>query len=458
MNAREYIRRLSERIVHAQKPIRILKALNWSPQVHERFFRAGARELPRPTYAPLDFDAKDKIREFQAIRASLRGRNALEGLLRRRCDEFINVVRMLESRGTKRFFTYSVRVYGQPRTVFLDSGVDNLQIARLWADRALRPGIDVEPRTLNADQAAQIIENLIKPVLGDACRVRVSARLTADAAAGATSVAVRKDARFSHRQARALAHHEGLWHVLTSLNGYAQPVLTVLGVGLSGFATAQEGGGVVSEYLSGNLAADRLRELGERALVVDMAAEGADYIEVYRYLCHRFPERKASQLAERVFRGGVVKGGAPFTKDAIYQRGYCRVFNFIRHAVEQAELPMLLAFFCGKMSLEDAPLVAALMDEGLVSPPRYIPPWAENLDGLAGHVMHSLTMGRFDLGKVSRYYDDVSATHASGLEGWADVFEGRRVEELEAVASADLPPSRPARRPASRPRTKRPPR
>lgn len=439
MNAREALRRLSDEIVRAQKPIRILRAINWNRQVRERFLRSGAQELPRPTYRPLPFDSQAKIKEFRDIRSRLRGRNPVESALRRRCDEFVDVVRMLESRGTKRFFTYSARIYGEPRSAFIDSGVDNLQVAQLWANQAVGPEIQAEKRLLNAQQAADIIEKLVRPVLGDACRVRVSTTLTADAAAGATSIAVRKDAKFSRRQARALAHHEGMWHVLTSLNGYAQPVLTVLGVGLSGFATAQEGGGVVSEYLSGHLSADRLRELGERALIVDMAAQGADFIEVYRYLRERFPETKAVQLAERVFRGGVMTGGAPFTKDAIYQRGYCRVFNFIRHAVLTRDLASLRAFLCGKMSLEDAPLMAAMMEEGVVAPPKYVPPWAKELDALSAQVMHSLTMTRFDLGKVSRYYDRIAETHARGVEAWEAESRRRPVEELERVAAADRP-------------------
>lgn len=437
VTARAYLRTLSEAIVRAQKPIRILKALNWDPSVHVRFFRKKARELPEPEYPPLDFDPKAKVAEFREIRRRIRGRNAVEAVLRRRCDEFIHVVQLLETRGTKRFFHHSVQLYGEPRRAFADSGVDNLQIAQLWASRALRPGHAVEPRDLTADQALEIIRGLVVPTLGDAVRLKVSRRLTADAAAGATSIAVRKDALFSARQARALAHHEGLWHVLTSLNGYDQPVLTVLGVGLAGFATAQEGGGVVSEYLSGNLAADRLRELGERALAVDMAAQGADYLDVFRYLAHRFGAEKASQMTERVFRGGVLEGGAPFTKDAIYQRGYCRVFNFVRHAVEHAELNLLLAFFCGKMSLEDAPLVAALMEDGLVAPPRYLPLWAQDLDGLGAHVTHSLTMSRFDLGKVSRYYERVAAKHETGLANWEEELSARSVEELAEIAETD---------------------
>ena len=44
-----------------------------------------------------------------------------------------------------------------------------------------------------------------------------------------------------------------------------------------------------------------------------MAARGADYLEVYRYLLARFSPQKAAQMSERVFRGGMLEGGAPFT-------------------------------------------------------------------------------------------------------------------------------------------------
>ena len=423
MSAREYLRQLSDAIVAVQRPIRILKALNWGPKVHLRFFKHHAKELPRPDYPPLDYDPTEKIRELRALEKRIRGRNAIEAALRRKCNEFVEIVRLLAARGPKRFYRHSVRLYGQPRQAFQDSGVDNLQIAKLWASRPLRAGNTVEPRNLTAADAVGVISEIVRPVLGEACRVKISPRLTADAASGATSVAVRKDARFSLRQARALAHHEGLWHVLTSLNGYAQPVLTVLGVGLAQFSTSQEGGGTVAEFLSGNMAADRLRELGERALAIDMSAQGADYLEVFHYLAHRFPEEKAAQLAERVFRGGVLEGGAPFTKDAIYQRGYCRVFNFIRHAIEQGQLDLLLAFFAGKMSVDDAPLIAALIDEGLVVAPRFLPDWAADLEGLSADVTHSLTISQFDLGSVRRYYSRLSAQHESDLSGWESEIE-----------------------------------
>ena len=40
------IRELSERIVNAQKPIRILDALKWDEHVEEYFFKHKCRKLP----------------------------------------------------------------------------------------------------------------------------------------------------------------------------------------------------------------------------------------------------------------------------------------------------------------------------------------------------------------------------------------------------------------------------
>lgn len=38
----------------AEKPVRILRAVAWGPEVAERFFAHGARELPDVSYTPLD--------------------------------------------------------------------------------------------------------------------------------------------------------------------------------------------------------------------------------------------------------------------------------------------------------------------------------------------------------------------------------------------------------------------
>ena len=398
---REYLRRLSDAILHVQRPIRVFRAINWGPRVHERFFRRGARELPRPEVRPLGFRPADTVKELRGVKGQIHGRNAIEVLLRRKCDEFILLAQLLEARGTRRFYEVSRRVYGDPRDRFPDHNVDNLGIARMWASR---PRARDEEATFSADEAAARVAEICNPLLGGHVRVLVRTRLTADAAAGATHITLRKGARFTERRVRALAHHEGLWHVLTSLNGYRQPVLPVLGVGLPRHTESQEGGGIVAEFLTGHITDERYIELGERTIAIDMAARGADFLEVYRYLLARFPPEKAALMSERVFRGGILTGGAPFTKDAAYQRGYCRTFNFLRSALEGRDVALVRAFLAGKMSVDDAALVRDLIEEGLCVGPVFLPEWFMDLDRLNAMCTHSVTMNRFSLATVSRYY------------------------------------------------------
>ena len=429
---REYLRRLCDQIIQVQKPIRVLRAINWGPQVHERFFKHGARELPRPEYPALGFDPAAKEKELRALKRQIRGKNPIEERLRRRLDEFAVLTRMLAARGTRRFHELSRRIYGDPRDRFPDTNVDNLAIARLWASR---PRARDEEQVYGADEAASRVAELCNPLLGGHVNVVVRSRLTANAASGATRITLRKGARFSDRQVRALAHHEGLWHVLTSMNGYRQPVLTILAVGLPRFTESQEGGGIVSEYLTGNITDERYIELGERTIAVDMAARGADFLEVYRYLLARFPPEKAALMSERVFRGGVGEGGAPFTTDAAYQRGYCRTFNFLRAAVEQRDVDLVRAFLAGKMSVDDAELVRDLIDEGLCVGPTYLPEWFIDIDRLNAICTHSVTMNRFSLPSVARYY----ARRRSGKGAAEPLVRPREAdtEERAGVAGAD---------------------
>jgi len=415
----EALRRYSQALLQAQRPIRILKAINWDPGVHERFFRHGAKELPRPEYPPLGFEPNEKVKELRALARQMRGQNPVEALLREKCGEFTVVVRMLAARGSRRFYELSQEIYGDPRDRFPDTSTDNLAIARLWA---ARPRARNEEATVPAEEAAREVRALCAPYLGGQVKVLVRTRLTANAASGATRITLRKGALFTPRQVQALAHHEGLWHVLTSMNGFAQPVLGVLGVGFPRHTESQEGGAIVAEFLSGHITDERYIELGERTIAVDMAARGADYLEVYRYLLSRFSPQKAAQMCERVFRGGVLEGGAPFTKDVAYQRGYCRTFNFLRAALEQRDLDIVRAFLAGKMSVDEAELVRDLVEEGLCTGPVHLPPWFEDIDRLNAIVTHSVTLNRFSLPSVNRYY-------------------ARRREKRRAF-TAELPPPR----------------
>ena len=59
--------------------------------------------------------------------------------------------------------------------------------------------------------------------------------------------------------------------------------------------------------------------MSDRTIAIQMAVDGADFIEVYEFFLERIhSEEQAFENTRRVFRGGVLTGGAPFTKDIVY--------------------------------------------------------------------------------------------------------------------------------------------
>ena len=92
------VKDLSDRIVAAQTPIRILDAIKWDDGVREEFFRCGCRELPKVDFAyyqqghPLAFNAAEKTAEFYAIERDISRRlgqlSPLAQIMRRICREY----------------------------------------------------------------------------------------------------------------------------------------------------------------------------------------------------------------------------------------------------------------------------------------------------------------------------------------------------------------------------------
>ncbi len=54
---KETLAKLSQRVIEAQRPLRVLNALRWPNRVEEQFLKSKARELPTPEYEEeLGFD------------------------------------------------------------------------------------------------------------------------------------------------------------------------------------------------------------------------------------------------------------------------------------------------------------------------------------------------------------------------------------------------------------------
>ncbi len=395
------------RDVHRRLPI--LKTVRWSPAVRERFFARGAKELPKVTYR--GFDPSEELAQLKEARQLCRQGDAAEAWLRRSADALETTATMLGAVGTKGFSTRAQKLYGTPTTPFPGTDYCVLDQARRLirtTTRANRLLPDPPEPRLRAGEVADEIRAAVRDRFGrSAPEVEVVTGLPARASASASKIRIRRSARFSDLDVRQLIHHEAFVHVATALNGKRQRKLPILASSHAGTTRTQEGLAVVAELISGSLDPRRLLRLAHRVVAVHKALKGADFLEVYRYFVpHSQNETEAYESTARVFRGGLVTGGAAFPKDAVYLDGLCRVHVFLRVAVEVGRVDVLRLLFAGKFDLADIPGVAAAEQRGLCVPARFVPPWIEDPRRLVAYFAMTDVIGRAATSGLKRHFSE----------------------------------------------------
>ena len=412
----ELLRSVSAEILDAQRPLRVLRAVAWTEEAEREFFASGARELPRPEYriAPEVAEAGER---FRVLRTALAGSGPIEAFLRETCDAFSTASRMLLAVGTKDFYYHSVELYGRPASLTGDRKTTNLDLAQHFAQvvdgvvGTARISSPADEEMLTAEEVQPLLESrFARFFAGAGIGVEVVDGLAAKAAAGVDGVRLQRGARFSQRDLLQLEYHEGHVHVATALNGRAQPLVAFTGYPSPRTTATQEGLAVLTEFLTQSTSLERLRRLSDRTLAIKMAEDGADFCELYRFFLGRgHDEEAAYDCARRVCRGGLVTGGAPFTKDVCYLDGLLRVTNFLRVALVRGHLHHVPLFFAGKIDVEDVPLFARLQREGAVSEPQFVPAWAQDLSYLTAFMSYSAFLGECDLVAERRRYEDLIA-------------------------------------------------
>ncbi|MGE4475619.1 MAG: flavohemoglobin expression-modulating QEGLA motif protein, partial [Stutzerimonas sp.] len=263
---------------------------------------------------------------------------------------------------------------------------------------------------LNAQQAVELLQRRLDAVFGEGegvIRVFESDGILADAAAGADYIKIRSDALFNERDIRALEVHEGLVHVGTTLNGQNQPICTFLAKGPPSSTVTQEGLAILMEVIAFASYPTRLRKLTNRTRAIHMAEEGADFLEVFAFFRDQgYAEDECYSNASRVFRGST-PAGLPFTKDLSYLKGFIMIYNYIQLAVRKGRLEQIPLLFCGKTTLEDMRTLRQLVDEGMVVPPKYLPPQFQDLNALSAWMCFSNFLNHLSLDRIEADYANI---------------------------------------------------
>ena len=416
------IRRLDEATVDASKKIKVLSALSWPVEAEEKFltgWRKGKAALPQIDIKPPDVG--EDVAHLDTITNACDLKNPVEKFLAETTRSYANAGRMLMNIGTPGFTRYSVKLYGRPDANYIMQDFNAVDSARFFLDiteRLLGHSLieDTENTIAAEDIAAWLRGKTDRFFINDKVEVMVDPELSAKAIAGATRIRVRGGAYFSSLDKDQLWFHEAMVHTVTQLNGRKQPNLQSLGLGAPRTTRTQEGIAVLAELVTNSIDLTRLQRIALRVIAVQMALDGADFIDLFKYFLEAGQsETESVKSAQRIFRGGAVKGGVVFTKDAVYLQGLLEVHSFLRVAIRDNHPQMVRNLFAGRLTLGDAVRMNELFESGWLKAPAYIPAWASDLRRLAAMMAFSgfvsnIKLDRINFDRALALEEDITAT------------------------------------------------
>ena len=401
--------KLANILYKASRKVRILSHLNWPSSVRYNFFRSGSEKLPNLTYPSFD---PSPIRHRLSKAMDLMGDTPFDQWFKTKLQDIESGINLISQCGKKEFFNFSSKIYGLPKGKLRDGKTTPLDLANRFSsvmEHYKNSSRIIDHDLMTANEVGEMMKKKIKDIFGnESPEILVVDNISAKATASSKRIRLRKGASFTEKDVDQLIHHEALVHVATSLNGRAQDKIKLLGANYGAVTKTQEGLAVFSEFITGCIDIDRMNRISDRVVAIQMAIDGASFIDVYRFFKDRTRlKTDAFENARRVFRGGVISGGAPFTKDIVYLDGMIRVHNLFRAAINKGKLNDLEILFSGKIDLDDIPILLKMKKEGLINKPKYLPFWMKDLDRLISYFTFSGFISSMDHGPADDYYEQL---------------------------------------------------
>lgn len=254
----------------------------------------------------------------------------------------------------RKFYFNSLKSFGTPT----EKDLDNAKFILRFEDADFSQ--DMQP-LYTAQEAVAYFEAFSKRY-DFKFHIKLSTNISAAAMVqnNAQTLLLRKNHKFSKNQLQVLANHEIGVHMVTTFNAVNQP-LHIFSNGFPNNVETQEGLAVYSEYMSGCLTLNRLKELSYRVIAVDSLIKGYSFSDTFDLLYNQYKleKDKAFAITLRVHRGG------GFTKDHLYLSGLQKVYQY---AKQDNDLDVILT---GKSSLEYKDAIYKLQDLGLANTSKY---------------------------------------------------------------------------------------
>lgn len=269
--------------------------------------------------------------------------------------EYSGLIECIQTIGQgRKFYFNSLKSFGTPTERDLENAKFILRFDNSEFDEEMLPIYDAEEARAYFDEFSKRYNFNYN--------IKISNNLSAAAMVlnNTQTLVLRKSQKFSKNQLKVLTNHEIGVHMVTTFNGLDQP-LKVFSNGLPNNVETQEGLAVYSEFMSGCLTIERLKELAFRVIAVDSLNKGYSFSDTFHLLHnqHKVERDKAFGITLRVHRGG------GFTKDHLYLRGLKNVYQY---AQQGNDLGVLLT---GKVTMSYIPTIQKMQDLGLAVQPKH---------------------------------------------------------------------------------------
>ena len=390
------IKYLDAEIRRAARKINVLNALSWPAGEDQKFldsWHAGHPLLPNLQLRVPDLAAN--VETLDMLTSQCNQNDPAEKFLAETAQSYADAGRMITAVGTPAFTRFSTKIYGRPDAPYKHHAMNAVDSAKFFLEITTNllgnQHVGMAEPPIHATDLAQWLQAEVDEFFDhDTIQVVVDEDISARALACGTRIRLRGTSYFSQFDKDQLLYHEAFVHTATHLNGKKQANLTCLGLATPRTTRAQEGIAVLAELATGVMDINRLRRIALRVIAVNMALAGADFIDVFVFfLTAGQSERDAVHSAQRIFRGGAVKGQIVFTKDAIYLQGLMEVHTFFRVAIRDNRPDLIHNMFAGRLTMADALRLSPLFENGWLSQPVYIPIWARDLRRLSALMAYS---------------------------------------------------------------------
>ncbi|MEX2582367.1 MAG: tyrosine/phenylalanine carboxypeptidase domain-containing protein [Gemmatimonadota bacterium] len=323
----------------------------------EQFRASGFERNPDFHYRLLPIDPDLMKRRLFDLEIEAIDDPALADLFEDKRQELDTQFSMLRERGTAGFRYSSHRLYGTVDDHLLRTAKDLL-------DNVTIPPRQVG-RTVDAMGFRQAAVEELDYYSTEDIDLRDRVQIRRDISGLMVSegvLLIGEDLRLEPGRVDPLIHHEVGTHVLTYVNGSAQP-LEQLSLGLADYDEMQEGLAVLAEYLVGGLDHLRMRLLAARVVAANAVEAGAQFVDTFRILTkeYGYSSGGAWHVAVRVHASG------GFTRDLVYLRGLVRLIDLLRTGQE------LRVLYTGKFALKHIGVIEELRHRRVLRTPPLTP-------------------------------------------------------------------------------------